>query len=139
MASLTQLSAHLTITGIVLLVLGVVHVALPRALHWGDELAGTSLLNREVSYVHCYFIGLACLLWGLLPLTAGPALLEPSAVTRLVLIGAVAFWGSRFAIQLVVFNRHARDSVRWCALSSAGTLLWLYLTAVWVAALIAQR
>ena len=46
-----------------------------------------------------------------------------------VLIGAVAFWGSRFAIQLVVFNRHARDSVRWCALSSAGTLLWLYLTA----------
>ncbi|MGD0240878.1 MAG: hypothetical protein ABSB59_11200 [Streptosporangiaceae bacterium] len=48
------------------------------------------------------------------------------------------FWASRLAIQLLVFNRHARESPSWCALSIAGTGLWLYITAVWILALITQ-
>ncbi len=138
MARLTDLSVHLTIVGVVLVALGAVHVALPRTLRWDVELDGLSSLNRQVSYVHCYFIGLACLLWGLLPITAGPALLQPNPVTRLVLAGAVVFWASRFVIQLAVFNRHARQSAPWCALSIAGTGLWLYLTVVWTCALMTQ-
>jgi hypothetical protein len=134
-----SLSVNLTITGIILVGLGTMHVALPGALRWDRELASLSVINREVSYVHCLFIGLACLLWGLLPLTAGRSLLEPSPVTRLVLIAAVIFWGSRLVIQLLVFNRHARESVPWCALSIAATGLWLYLTAVWIWALAVQR
>jgi hypothetical protein len=128
-----------TIAGVLLLGLAALHVALPWALQWRGELAGASSLNREVSYVHCFFIGLACLLWGLLPLTAGQSLLEPSPVTRLVLIGAVVFWASRLVIQLLVFNRHARESMPWCAVSIIGTGLWLYLTVVWSWALMAQR
>ncbi len=135
---MSNLSTHLTVVGSVLLVLGAVHLALPRALHWGSELASASPLNREVSYVHCYFIGLACLMWGLLPLTAGHALLEPNPVTRIVLIGAVTFWTSRLVIQVLVFNQHARDSRVWLAASVAGTGLWLYLTVVWGWALAAQ-
>jgi hypothetical protein len=133
------LTLNLTVAGSLLIGLGVLHIALPAVLGWGRELAGASPLNREVSYVHCFFIGLACVLWGLLPLTAGSLLLQPGPVTRLVLIGAVAFWASRLVIQLVVFNRHARQSVAWLALSAAGTVLWLYLTAVWTLTLLAQR
>jgi hypothetical protein len=132
---MTDLTTHLTFVGVILLVLGALHLALPRTLQWSVELANASPLNREVSYVHCYFIGLVCLLWGLLPLTAGPSLLMPNPVVRLVLIGAVAFWACRFVAQIVVFNRHARDSKRWFAASLAGTALWLYLTLVWGAAL----
>jgi hypothetical protein len=58
------------------------------------------------------------------------------SITRV--IGAVAFWASRFVIQLAVFNRHARESRPWCALSLAGTGLWLYLTLVWSWALTTQ-
>jgi hypothetical protein len=54
-------------------------------------------------------------------------------------VGAVLFWGSRLVVQVGVFNRHARESATWCALSIAGTVLWLYITAVWVAALATQR
>ena len=136
---MNYLSVNLTITGVLLLGLAALHIALPGVLHWGRELASASPLNREVSYVHCFFVGLACLLWGLLPLTAGRSLLEPSPVTRLVLTGAVVFWASRLAIQLLVFNRHARQSTPWCAISITGTALWLYLTMVWSWALIAQR
>lgn len=132
------LLVNLTVVGIVTLGLGVLHSALPRVLRWDRDLAGASTLNREVSYVHCYFIGLACLLWGLLALTAGPALLERSPVARLVLIGAVAFWFSRLVIQLTVFNRHADESAPWCVLSVAATVLWLYVTVIWAWALTAQ-
>jgi hypothetical protein len=55
-----------------------------------------------------------------------------------VLVGAVVFWGSRLVIQVVVFNRHGRESASWYALSVAATGLWLYLTAVWAAALSTQ-
>jgi hypothetical protein len=133
------LTLNLAVTGALLVGLGVLHIALPAVLGWHSELTGLSPLNREVSYVHCFFIGLACVLWGLLPLTAGHLLVQPGPVTRLVLTGAVAFWASRLVIQLVVFNRHARQSVAWLALCVAGTVLWLYLTAVWTWTLLAQR
>jgi hypothetical protein len=130
---------NLTVAGVLLVGLGALHIALPAVLGWHRELAGASPINREVSYVHCYFIGLACVLWGLLPLTAGSQLIQPGPVTRLVLIGAVTFWASRLVIQLAVFNRHARRSTAWLALSAAGTILWLYLTVVWTWTLLAQR
>lgn len=135
---MSYLAVNLTIAGVLLLGLGALHVALPVVLQWNREFAGASRLNREVSYVHCFFIGLTCLLWGLLPLTAGQSLLQPRPVTRLVLTGAVIFWASRLVIQLLVFNRHARESPSWRALSITGTGLWLYLTAVWSLALIKQ-
>ena len=138
MAAVTDLPTQLKVVGVILLGLGVVHLALPLALGWSHELIGASQLNREVSYVHCYFIGLSCTLWGLLPLASGTALLERNPVTRMVLIGAIAFWASRLVIQLAVFNRHARESKSWCLLSLAGTGLWLYITLVWAWALAAQ-
>jgi len=131
------LALNLTVAGVLLVGLGVLHIALPAVLGWHRELAGASPVNREVSYVHCYFIGLACVLWGLLPLTAGSLLAQPGPITRLVLIGAVIFWASRLVIQLAVFNRHARQSAAWLAVSTAGTILWLYLTAVWTWTLLA--
>jgi hypothetical protein len=136
---MSLLTMNLTVCGILLVGLGILHIALPAVLGWRRELAGAAPLNREVSYVHCFFIGLTCALWGLLPLTAGSLLLQPGPVTRLVLIGAVVFWASRLIIQLAVFNRHARESAAWLALSTAGTALWLYLTAIWTWTLLAQR
>ena len=135
---MSLLTPNLAIAGALLVCLGAMHIALPAAFGWRRELASASQLNREVSYVHCFFIGLACVLWGLLPLCAEGQLLRPGHVTRLVLIGAIAFWGSRLIIQLAVFNRHARESAAWLILSAAGTVLWLYLTAVWTLALIVQ-
>ena len=134
---MSLLALNLTVAGVLLVGLGVLHIALPAVLGWHRELAGASPVNREVSYVHCYFIGLACVLWGLLPLTAGSLLAQPGPITRLVLIGAVIFWASRLVIQLAVFNRHARQSAAWLAVSTAGTILWLYLTAVWTWTLLA--
>jgi hypothetical protein len=135
---MTWLQLNLVCAGVLQAGLGTAHLALPAVLGWRRDLAAASLLNREVGYVHCYFVGLSCVLWGLLPLTAGAQLLRPAPVTRIVLVGAVCFWASRLIIQVVLFNRHAGRSAGWLALSAAGTLLWLYLTLVWTWALVLQ-
>lgn len=136
---MNYLPLNLTIAGVLMLGLAAMHVALPGFLGWYRELVLLSPVSREVSYVHCFFIGLTCLLWGLLALLGSRALLEPGTVNRLVLSGAVAFWASRLVIQVLVFNRHARRSACWLVLSVAGTGLWVYLTAVFTWALVAQR
>jgi hypothetical protein len=134
-----ELTLHLRLAGAVLVVLGLVHAALPRVLGWGGELAALSALNRQVSYVHCGFVGLTCALWGGLALTAGPELARPHPVTRALLTGAVVFWGSRLVVQLGLFNpAHACRSVPWLVLSVAGTVLWAWLTVVWAWALSLQ-
>ena len=139
MAAVTDLVLHLRLVGLVLVALGAVHVALPRALDWSRDLAPLSPLNRQVSYVHTFFVGLTCVLWGMLPLTAGDALVEPHPVTRVLLVGAVVFWGARLAVQVGLFNpAHARSSRPWLAASVAGTALWAYLTGVWGWALAGQ-
>jgi hypothetical protein len=135
---MTYLELNLTIAGALLVGLGALHAVLPLILRWDRELAAASRINREVSYVHCFFIGLACVLWGLLPLTAGRLLLTPGPVTHLVLTGAIIFWACRLVIQLVVFNHHARESATWRTLSIVGTALSVYLTAIWTWALFAQ-
>jgi hypothetical protein len=138
-AAVTDLGLHLHLAGVVLVTLGAVHVGLPRMLGWSHDLAPLSPLNRQVSYVHTFFVGLTCALWGLLPLTAGDALVERHPVTRMLLVGAVVFWGARLAVQLGLFNpAHARRSHRWLAASVGGTVLWAYLTGVWGWALVGQ-
>lgn len=54
---------NLTVAGVLLIGLCVPHIGLP-TLGWHRELVGASPINRQVSYVHCYFIGLACVLRG---------------------------------------------------------------------------
>ncbi len=110
--------------------LGVLHAALPVLLRWNRELAAASMINREVSYVHCFFIGLACALPGpAAPDRLAAAHPKPGHPPRTT--GAVIFWACRLVMQLAVFNHHARESATWCALSIAGTAFWFYLTAVW--------
>jgi hypothetical protein len=132
------LTLNLEMVGGVLIALGASHLVLPRILGWQHGLATLGRLDREVNYVHSYFIGLACVLWGLFPLLAGRELLVRGSVTSLVLIGAAVFWVSRLMVQLIIFNHHASDSMAWLAASVGGTLLWLWISSTWIWALVVQ-
>jgi hypothetical protein len=115
----------------VLLGVAATHVVLPRAMGWKVELAGVSLLTRQVSYVHTYFIGLMCAMFGLVALLFPGELLAGDRLAVPILVAAVAVWGSRLAVQVFVF-----DSTLWKgrALTVAGhvafVVLWSYLTFV---------
>jgi hypothetical protein len=66
---------HLKIIGILLILLGAIHFFFPRYFYWKQELAGLNLMNRQMMYVHLFFIGFVVFLNGLLCLTSSDELL----------------------------------------------------------------
>jgi hypothetical protein len=138
----TDVVVHLQVAGVLMLGLAAAHLVLPRALGWPVELQGVSLLTRQVSYVHTYFIGLMCGLFGLAATVLARDLVrvapggasDRTAVA--ILVAATAVWGSRLVAQLVVF-----DPALWRgrALTVLGhgafVVLWTYLTVVFAWAL----
>ncbi|MDQ6615337.1 MAG: hypothetical protein M3083_11465 [Actinomycetota bacterium] len=84
---MTTPALHLRMAGIVLLGLGASHLILPRALGWRDELRRVSVLTRQVSYVHTYFIGVLCGLFGVMAAVLPSDLLRPDHLS-VVILGA---------------------------------------------------
>lgn len=127
---------HLHAGGVAIAALVVVNLLVPFRFRWQDEMSRLSLLNRQIFQVHAVFLVLTLALFSALLLTCASALLEPSRLSRAVLIGLMIFWALRMGVQ-------------WCFYSSAlwrghrfNTLihylfsgLWVYLTTVFAAAL----
>jgi hypothetical protein len=133
----TDLVLQLRFAGSLVVALGLAHVVLPMALGWRWDLASLTLINRQVAYVHLAFIGVICVLLGLLSLTQPEALLGDRPLGHAVLAGLVVFWGLRLAIQLVVFDRRSWPGASAGAVVHLAALAtWTYLTGVYLAALI---
>jgi len=61
---------HLKIIGSLLILLATLHLAFPKYFNWKQELSSLSLFNRQLMYVHTFFIAFVVLLMGLLCLTS---------------------------------------------------------------------
>ena len=124
---------HLRIAGALQIALALAHLAFPRRFRWAEELARLSPLNRQMFHVHTLFIGVVLVMIGGLSLLAPGALLEPTALSRLVLVGFAGFWGLRLYCQWFVYDSRLWRGNRFNTIvHGAFTLLWTYLTAVYV-------
>ena len=127
---------HLRIAGALQIALALLHVTFPRRFRWAEELARLSPLNRQIFVVHTLFICLVLVMMGALSLLAPGTLLEPTRLSRLVLGGFASFWGLRLLCQWFVY-----DSSLWrgqtfnSVVHVLFTLLWLYLTVVYLGVL----
>ena len=107
---------QLRLIGFFLVVLALLHAGFFRYFGWRREFAVVSLINRQMMYVHTFFIALAVLLMGLLYLSlraGGHAAGSPGSIgLRGVLAGAAAcpvFWLLAQAMaRQAVRNLHAR-------------------------------
>lgn len=127
---------HLRIAGVLQILLALAHFDFPRRFGWREELAGVSLLARQVFYVHMFFVCVALALFGTLSLLAPDALLERTRLSRLVLGGILLFWLLRLFCQWFVYDaRLWRGNAFRTAMHGVFTLLWIYLTAVYGVAL----
>jgi hypothetical protein len=126
---------HLRIAGVLQILLALAHILLPRRLRWTEELARLSLLNRQIFHVHTFFICLVLVMNGALSLLAPAALLEPTPLSRLVLLGCAVFWAVRLYCQWFVYESSLWRGRRFeTTVHVASSVLWLYLTAVYVGA-----
>jgi hypothetical protein len=130
------LVAHLRIAGVLMALLVLVNLIVPRLLHWREEMAALSLLNRQIFQVHSAFIILILALLSALVLTCAEALVEPSRLSRAVLLGLTVFWGARMLVQWGFYSPEVwRGNRLRTVLHYACSATWIYMTAVFGAAL----
>ena len=94
---------QLKLVGFLLVVLALLHAAFARYFNWRTEFAAVSLINRQMMYVHTFFIALMVLLMGLLCLTSAPELVG-TPLGRRVALGCGVFWLARLLIQFFGYS-----------------------------------
>jgi len=127
---------HLRTVGVLMALLALVNVFVPRRFKWREEMAGLSLLNRQIFQVHAMFLILILALFAALLLTSAAALLEPTPLARAILTGLTIFWGARMLTQWfyyspAIWRGHRFHTVMHVLFSG----LWVYVTGVFGAAL----
>lgn len=96
---------NLQAIGISQILLALIHLGFEKRFNWKEDLREVSLLNRQLMYVHTFFIAWFLFLNGLLSLLGARLLLEPSALALYVLLGLSIFWLARLYTQFLVFDK----------------------------------
>ncbi len=123
---------QLKISGIVLIVLALLHAIFPRYFNWKQELTPLSVINREMMYVHAFFIALTVLLMGLLCITSADAL-TGTALGKRVALGFALFWLVRLCIQFFGYSSRSWKGKRFeTTVHVVFSFLWLYLSGVFM-------
>ena len=130
-----SLELALRAVGFSLLGLAALHAFFPKRFRWREDFAQVSLLNRQIFYVHCAFIGLTLILMGLLCLLCPETLLQPSPLGQLVTAGLSLFWFCRLAAQWLVYDTSLwRGKPFETGMHILFTGLWLTYTTVFASA-----
>ena len=127
---------HLTIIGSLLIVLALLHATFPKRFNWKQELSSLSIMNRQIMYVHSFFIALIVLLIGLLCITSSNELLH-TTLGKQIALGLGIFWAARLFVQFFGYSSkiwkgkpfetivHIVFSIFWTYLSAIFILTWL--------------
>jgi hypothetical protein len=126
------------LAGVFMLLLVPINVIdVPRRFHWKQEMAGLSLLNRQIFQVHAAFICLVLGLFGLLATLVTQPLLEPTPLARAVVGGLALFWILRLLTQLFVYSPQIWRGHRFYTVMHYVFLcLWIFLSTTFSLALL---
>jgi hypothetical protein len=94
---------QIKIIGGLFILLAFLHVFFPKYFNWKQELGSLSLINRQMMYVHMFFIAFGVFLLGLICLTSSEALLG-TAFGKRISLGLGIFWAARLYVQLFVYS-----------------------------------
>ncbi|MFD2717581.1 hypothetical protein ACFST9_02570 [Hymenobacter monticola] len=123
---------QLKATGFFLIVLALLHAAFARYFNWRTEFAAVSLINRQMMYVHTFFIAFTVLLMGLLCLTSAAELVG-TPLGRRVALGCGAFWLARLLVQFFGYSPALWRGKRFeTIVHVAFVSFWSYLSALFL-------
>jgi hypothetical protein len=94
---------QLKIIGCILIALAGIHVGFPKRFNWRSELSALSLINRQVMYVHTFFLSLTIFLVGLLCVVSSADLIN-TKLGHQICFGLSLFWGLRLYFQFFVYS-----------------------------------
>jgi len=112
------------------MLLALVHVVFPKYFDWEKDLSSLSLINREMMYVHTFFVALAVFLMGLLCVFASSEIIE-TALGQKVALGFAIFWFVRLLVQFFGYSSVLWKGKRFETIVHVVFILfWQYLTVV---------
>lgn len=118
----------LKITGVFLFVLASIHVVFPKRFNWKEDLKSISLINKQMMYVHTFFIAVTVFLMGVLCIFFPVEILH-TKLGKALAFGMFIFWGLRFAFQFFVYSPKLWKGKPFeTAMHFIFSLLWAYLT-----------
>lgn len=124
---------HLKIAGGLMISLALVHVIFPRYFQWSTELKPLSLINREMMYVHTFFVAFILLLMGALCLTSARDLVETELGKR-VCFGIGIFWFARLVVQFFGYSAELWRGKRFeTVVHILFAATWIYFSGVFLA------
>lgn len=124
----------LKISGVLLILLALLHAVFPRHFKWREELRSITLLTRQIHYIHTFFIALTVLLMGVLCLVA-PAELLTTSLGRKICVGLFIFWLARLLIQFFGYSSSLWKGKRLeTVIHIVFSMLWTFLVAVFATA-----
>lgn len=100
-----NLALHVKVLGALFVLLAVAHIPFAKRFAWDEETRRMSLLNRQIFYVHCFFITLVLVLMGVLNVVFTNVLLQRGELNKVVLAALVIFWTARLLIQFFVYDK----------------------------------
>ncbi len=114
--------------GVSLILLALVHFIFPKYFDWKKDLASLSLINREMMWIHTFFIALAVLLIGLLCISSVDQLLY-TILGKRISLGIGVFWTCRLIIQFFGYSKELwQGKIFETLVHILFSLLWLYLS-----------
>lgn len=121
---------HLNIIGFLLMPLALGHIAFPNYFNWKKELKDLSIMNRQMMYVHSFFIALTVFFIGLLCVVSTKELIG-TELGRTISLGLCIFWTFRLIIQFFVYSSKLWKGKRFeTMIHILFSLLWVYLSIV---------
>ncbi len=121
---------HLKFIGIILIILAIIHIIFPKHFKWKDEFINVSLINKEIMYVHTFFIAVVVLLMGILCLSSATEIIE-TPFGRKISLGFSIFWGLRLLIQFFGYSSILwRGKIFETTVHILFAMIWTYFTFV---------
>ncbi|MFT3683126.1 MAG: hypothetical protein QM791_22895 [Ferruginibacter sp.] len=126
------MESHIKIIGSLLIILALIHASFPRFFNWKQELSSLSLINRQLMYVHAFFIALVVFLLGILCVTS-PAELVNTHLGKKISLGIGLFWAVRLYIQFFGYSPKVwKGKAFETAIHIFFSIFWAYLTIVFM-------
>jgi hypothetical protein len=122
----------LKIAGVIQVMLALVHFVFPRYFKWKEDLGAITLVNKQLMYVHTFFIALVVLLMGVVCLAAPQDILS-TRLGKFLSLGLFVFWGTRLYFQFFVYS-----SILWkgktfeTMIHVMFSIIWVYLSSVFL-------
>jgi hypothetical protein len=126
------MEVQLEFIGLLLVVLALLHAGFARYFQWSREFANVSLINREMMYVHTFFVAFTVMLMGLLCLTSAAELVG-TPLGRKLALGCGIFWLARLLTQFFGYSAALWQGKRFeTTIHVLFSALWSYLSIVFL-------